>query len=153
MNKCIQQINASNQQFIIGSYTEIKFSKRQSSQWQNCIPCDRSILYSPFCDRSILYSPFCLSLHQLLIGQFCNEIMRSYFNKKEILQFFKKGFERLECFKLKVLKIFEVSSGFYMKMCRSYKWRIILKISSTVIQRSLSASFKIKPLRRNVFLC
>ena len=143
MNKCIQQINASNQQFIIGSYTEIKFSKRQSSQWLNCIPCD----------RSILYSPFCLSQHQLLIGQFCNEIMRSYFNKKEILQYFKKGFEKLEYFKHKVLKIFEVSSGFYMKMCRSYKWRIILKISSTVIQRSLSASFKIKPLRGNVFLC
>ena len=143
MNKCIQQINASNQQFIIGSYTEIKFSKRQSSQWQNCIPCD----------RSILYSPFCFPQHQLLIGQFCNEIMRSYFNKKEILQYFKKGFEKLEYFKHKVLKMFEVSSDFYMKMCRSYKWRIILKISSTVIQRSLSASFKIKPLRGNVFLC
>ena len=45
-------------------YTEIKFSKK-SKQFQN----------SGLCERSILYFPFYLSLHQLLIRQFCMETL------------------------------------------------------------------------------
>ena len=48
MNMYVSAIGALNQLFIRDSYTQVKFSKKWSSQWQKCIFCDRSVLYSPF---------------------------------------------------------------------------------------------------------
>ena len=59
------------------------------------------------------------------------------------------------CFKVKVLKTFRISSDFHIKTCQSLKRRAILKIPSTVFIRTyaLSVGFKMKPLRKSVFLC
>ena len=46
MNMRTWGIGTGNQLFATGSYTQIKFSKKQRSQWQKSILCDRSISYS-----------------------------------------------------------------------------------------------------------
>ena len=58
-------------------------------------------------------------------------------------------------FKVKVLKSFKIFSDCHIKVCRSLKWRAILKIPSTFFRRTyaLSVGFKMKPLRKSVFLC
>ena len=48
INMHICAICTLNQLFIRGSCTQIKFSKKWSSQWQKSFPFDTSILYSPF---------------------------------------------------------------------------------------------------------
>ena len=64
-NMGIWVIGTSNQLFIRGSWTETNFSRKWNSNWQDSVPCD----------RFILYSPFCLPWHWLLIWQFCMEMM------------------------------------------------------------------------------
>ena len=48
MNNYIWATGTLNQIFIIDSSTQIKFSKKWSSQWQKSIFYDRSILFSSF---------------------------------------------------------------------------------------------------------
>ena len=48
MNMYIWVIGILNQLFIKDSYTQIKFSKKRSSQWQMFVLCDKFILYFPF---------------------------------------------------------------------------------------------------------
>ena len=56
VNMDIRVVGTSNQIFLKVSETQTKFSKNESSYWQNSV----------LCNRSILYNPFCLSLHWLL---------------------------------------------------------------------------------------
>ena len=48
MNMDIWVVGTVNQFFIRDSNIETKFSKKQSSYWQNSVLCDRSLSYSPF---------------------------------------------------------------------------------------------------------
>ena len=52
---------------------------------------------------------------------------------RSLLSFLKKGlvFQKT-CLKVKVMKMFKISSDFHVKACQSLKQRAILKISSTV---------------------
>ena len=53
-------------------------------------------------------------------------------------------------FKVKVLKSFKIFNDYHIKVCRSLKWRAILKIPSTIFRRTyaLSVGFKRKPLKK-----
>ena len=48
MNMCVWGVGTVTRLFVTDSYTQIKFSKKQSRQWEKSILCERSILYSPF---------------------------------------------------------------------------------------------------------
>ena len=76
---------------------------------------------------------------------------------KRFSSFFEKVFVSQKiCLKFKVSKTFEISSDCHIKTCRSLKQRALLKVPSTFFLRrtyALSVGFKLKPLRRSVFLC
>ena len=55
-------------------------------------------------------------------------------------------------FKVKVIKLFKISSDCHKKACRSLKWRAILKIPNLKETYALSVGFKIKPLQK-AFSC
>ena len=72
--------------------------------------------------------------------------------------FFKKGFRFSEnLFKIcwKTFKMFKSWSNIYVKTCPSLKQRALLKIPGTIFRRifNLSIGFKVKPLRKIIFLC
>ena len=75
--------------------------------------------------------------------------------KKRYSSFLKRVsvFQKIYC-KVKVQKSFEIFSDCHIKACQSLKWRAILKIPSTIFRRTyaLSVSFKMKPLRKSIFL-
>ena len=76
--------------------------------------------------------------------------------KKRYSSFLRKVFVSQKiCFKAKVLKKFETFTDCHIKTCRSLKRRAILKISSTVFRRTyaLPVGFKMKNLRKSVFVC
>ena len=76
--------------------------------------------------------------------------------KKSHSSFLKKFFVFQKiCFRVKVLKSFQIFSDCHIKTCRSLKWRAILKIPVLFFRiiYGLSASFKMKPLRKSVFQC
>ena len=99
--------------------------EKKSSQWQNSVPFNRSILYSPVpsifvltlaSERPVLYRNVAFSNLVLSI-------------KKRYSSFMKTGFCFSEiCFK--------ISSNCHTKTCRSLKRRAISKIPSTVFRRS-----------------
>ena len=57
------------------------------------------------------------------------------------------------CFKIKVLKMFDTFTNCHIETCRSLKRRATLKISSTVFRRTyvISVGFKMKTLRKCIF--
>ena len=71
--------------------------------------------------------------------------------KKRYSSFLKKVFifQKI-CFKVKVLKAFETFSDYYLKACRSLKWRAILKIPNAVLEESMLFLLALKP---SVFEC
>ena len=97
--------------------------KEESGYWQNFV----------LCDGSILYSPFYLSQHWLLTEQFCKEMLccqSYYFQLKKWYSGFLKSvciFQKIY-FKVKILKLFKMSSDCHVKASWSLKWRAILKI-------------------------
>ena len=96
-----------------------------------------------FSERAILYRNVIVSI--LVLS-----------TKKQYSSFLKRVciFQKIY-FKVKVLKSFKISSDCHIKACQSLKWRAILKIPSTIFRRTyaLSVGFKMKPLRKSVFLC
>ena len=122
--------------FIKSSYTETKFSKKESSQQKNFV------LY----DRFILYTPFYLSEHQQLTAQICMKmcLQSQYFQVKSTSGFkIKVLVFQKTCFKVKVLITLRISSNCHIKICQSLKRKAILKIPGIVFQMSL---FSLKPL-------
>ena len=77
--------------------------------------------------------------------------------KKQYSSFLKRVcvFQKMY-FKVKVLKSFNIFSDCHViKACWSLKWRVILKSLVSFCRRTyaLSVGFKMKPLRKSVFLC
>ena len=102
MNMDIWVVATSNQLFIRSSYTETKFSKKQSSYWQKLCSLWKCCIFNLSTNR--WYSSFL----------------------KKVFVFWKI------CFKVEVLKTFKISIYFYIKTYRCLKRRDILKIPSTV---------------------
>ena len=72
--------------------------------------------------------------------------------RKRYSDFLKKVFGLKVCFKIKVLKIFKVSTDCHIKTCQSLKRSAILKISTIIFRRTyaLSVHFKIIPLKKAI---
>ena len=75
-----------------------------------------------------------------------------YFELKKLFCFFKKVFVfQKTCFKVKVMKMFKISSDCHIKKCLSFKRRAILKILSTFFRGTYvlcCVDFKIKSLQK-----
>ena len=94
-------------------------------------------------DRAVLYGKIAYSILVLLT------IKRySTFLKRVCV------FQKI-CFKIEVLKTFKISIDDYIKTCRSLKRRAFSKILKWFFRRpyALSVGFKMKPLRKIIFLC
>ena len=119
MNNGIGVFDTLNQLFVQGSYTKIKFSKKCFNYWQNSVFCD------PFCTT---YS-ICLNndFWQDSFVWKCYAFNHSAFNWKTVRRFFKKtpSFFRNFFFKVKVLKMFKISSDCLVKTYRSLKRRVV----------------------------
>ena len=74
-------------------------------------------------DRTVLHRNVALSIVALSSKKRCSSLL------KKILVF------PNTCFKVKILKMFEISSGLHIKIRRCFKRRTILKVPSTIFQR------------------
>ena len=102
-----------------------------------------SIALTLVSDRAVLYQNIAFPILGLSTKKQYSNVLKKLFIFQKI------------CFKVKVLKMFKISSDCHIKTCRSLKRRPILEIPSAIFRRryALSVSFKLKPLRKSIFLC
>ena len=94
-------------------------------------------------DRIVLYGNFAFSILVFSTKKWYSSFLKNAFVFQKI------------CFKVKVSKMFKISSDYCIKTCRSLKRRVISKSIVPFFKRTyaLSVGFKMKPLGKKVFLC
>ena len=90
LNLYIWAVGTLNQLFVTGSLTQIKFSKKWSSQWQKSILCDRPVLYSP-CNFVLTLAFDWVDLYRNVALSFV-----ALWTKKQYSSFFKNSFSLSE---------------------------------------------------------